>query len=96
MSLQWLQDYIASSGDFLGFLTMIYTDSMGNTFLGLFFVALTIPMYNYNRSLTVPAIIWLIVFGALEIFIPGDYLNFGKIILVIALAILGFKVIFRR
>ena len=82
-------------GDFTGFIIALYTQSMGDLFFGVVLLGMSIPLYMKTESIGFVSILWIMVFGILELWIPTPALNLGKVILVIAVGVLLFNTFMR-
>ena len=79
-------------GDLIGFLMALYTSTMGDLFYGLLVVAFTIPLWIKTGSFIYVAAIWMLIGFTLEALIPSPALSLGKVLLVLAVAAILFKV----
>lgn len=95
MDLSILQNL--TSGDVWGFFSSIYTTSMGSApFIGFLMMILTIPIYQRTESLELVAVLWLLIWGPMELMIPGPIFSLGKLMIALSLGVLIFRAFMGR
>lgn len=78
-------------------ITTYFISSVGTIpFYGIIFFGITILAYIWTQSLEYIAVIWILIGGALEIFIPGPILSIGKIMMTLGIFLILIKIILRK
>ena len=69
-----------------------YTSTIGVVpFYGIMILGITLLAYIWTQSLEFIAVIWILIGGGLEIFIPGPILSIGKILMVLGIFLIFIK-----
>lgn len=84
------------SGDLLGFISAIFVQSMGTAFYGFILMMATLPIYQRTESLELVSILWILVWGGLEILIPGPIYSLGKLMIALSVGVLLFRAFMGR
>lgn len=88
--------YIYES-NIIGGIIEYYTSTIGSVpFFGLMAFGITILAYIWTQSIDFIAVIWIIIGGALEIYIPGPALTIGKVLMILGIFVIFVKVILGR
>ena len=78
VGLSPLWQYLVS-GDFLGFITAVYTSVLGVYFFGMMILLVFSPIYLKTRSAVYTMIIWLTSGFALIAILPAGFYQLGAI-----------------
>ncbi len=74
------------AGNIPGFIISIYTDVMGQYFMGMLLLTIFSLLYIRTGSLLYGAVIWILVAGGLEAVVPTAGLSIGKLFIVFGIA----------
>ncbi len=77
---------LLQQGDFIGFLTALYTSLLGDLFYGIVLLALALPLYIRTQSLTYVAIMWIILMGVFTVILPAEAYRIVRILFVLGVA----------
>ncbi len=81
----------------IGGVVDFYIASIGAaSFFGVLTLGVTILMYIWTQSLEFVATIWILIGGALEIYIPGPALTIGKVLMILGIFLILIKILLGR
>jgi len=69
-------------GDFAGFIIAIFTQQLGEMFLGIVFFGLTGALYVRYQNLSMVSILWILIGGLLHQAVPTTGINIGTIMFI--------------
>lgn len=86
---------LLDEGDLSGFVIGTYTDVVGDLFWGLVFLGCLAPIYIRTQNLGYVSILWVILGALLEMAVPAEAMSLGKILIILGLAVLLYRVFVR-
>lgn len=89
-AVRYNSTYLAT-GDVTGYVISIYTDVMGDLFLGVVMLAVFGGLYIRTQDIVLPAIVWILIGTALEVAIPTGGMSLGKGLVIIAIGGLFYR-----
>lgn len=90
-----IQQYLMT-GDMMGFIIAIFSQSIGSVFFGIVLMGFSVPIYTRTQSIGLIALIWFIVWGFIEMIVPTPAMSLGKVVMAFAGAVILYRTFMGR